>query len=81
MCANSRSRREQENAGTYKYVRVEGYVYKDKRPGTVPLWLYWYGKRSDNATVASSRGISDQQKTKGMQRVRIEGYVYPASKC
>jgi len=69
------------NTGGYRYVRIEGYIYKQQRKGTVPLKLYWYPKRSDNATVASRKSIADQEKTKGMSFIRTEGYVYPASNC
>jgi hypothetical protein len=60
------------------YVRkgVQGYIWKDRRPGTVPLHQYWNQEREDNFAAASPEGIASAQSA-DYQWIRIEGYVSP----
>jgi hypothetical protein len=55
---------------------VQGYVWKDRRPGTVPLHQYWNQEREDNFPAASPEGIASAQSA-DYQWIRIEGYVSP----
>ena len=72
---------QEQLASGYVFESFEGYVFAEQQPGTIPLWLYWWGGRSDNATGATEDFIKDQENTPGMERVRIEGFVYPANRC
>ncbi|MGA9777239.1 MAG: HEAT repeat domain-containing protein [Limisphaerales bacterium] len=59
----------------YGFVRVEGYVFTDQSPGTVPLKQFWNAKRHDYFLTATARGEQNAEKA-GYKFVRIEGYVY-----
>lgn len=62
------------------YVRkgVQGYIWKDRRPGTVPLHQYWNQEREDNFAAASPEGIASARSA-DYQWIRIEGYVRPGT--
>jgi hypothetical protein len=62
------------------YVRkgVQGYIWKNRQPGTVPLHQYWNPKREDNFAAASPEGIASAESA-DYQRIRVEGYVRPGS--
>lgn len=78
--ATERSKQEQIVSG-YVSKGFQGFVFTEQLPGTIPLWLYWFGGRTDNATGATWSFHRDQRQTEGMERVRIEGYVFPAYRC
>jgi hypothetical protein len=59
----------------YRFVRNEGYVFPNRRPGTKPLQLYYSDAREDNFTTATPEGIADALGA-GYRFVRTEGYVF-----
>ena len=61
----------------FKYVRTEGYVYKEQREGTVPLLLYWSPNRNDYFTTSTQVGKQSAEEA-GYRLIRTEGYVFPA---
>ncbi len=63
-------------AAEYSFLRVEGYVYPDQQPNTVPLKSYWGPARGDNFTTATPQGEQDALGA-GYSFVRVEGYVVP----
>ncbi len=63
-------------AAGYEFVRVEGYIYPNRQPGTVPLKLFWHIGRNDNLTTATAEGEREALAA-GYQFIRIEGYVFP----
>ena len=54
----------------YVIVRIEGFVFANLQPGTVPLKLFWNVGQTDYLTRI---GIAPA----GYVNVRTEGYVYP----
>ncbi|MER6958077.1 hypothetical protein [Streptomyces sp. NPDC000618] len=62
------------------YVRkgVQGYIWKDRQPGTVPLHQYWNPKREDNFAAASPEGTASAESA-DYQWIRVEGYVRPGT--
>lgn len=60
----------------YDNLRIEGHIYPNRKPGTVPLYLYWNDK--DNATLSD---IADPDFFRqGYRKVRLEGWVLKADK-
>src|SRR6478735_10298660 len=53
--ASSEGRIDASNAG-YTFVRNEALVFRNYKPGLVPLRLYWSAGRSDNYTESSMAG-------------------------
>mgnify|MGYP001582704953 CR=1 FL=1 len=51
-------------------------IFDAREPGTVPLKLYWNGKRTDNFSTVTAEG-ERAARAGGYQFVRIQGYVYP----
>jgi hypothetical protein len=58
----------------YQFVRVEGYVFANPQPGTVPLMQYWSPKRQDHALAVTLPKNVERNGNYGF--VRIEGYTY-----
>ncbi|MFJ8630893.1 hypothetical protein [Streptomyces sp. NPDC093568] len=69
-----------ESALSAGYVRkgVQGYIWKDRQPGTVPLLQYWNQDREDNFAAASPEGTASAESA-NYQRIRVEGYVLPGT--
>lgn len=59
----------------YQFVRIEGHVFANEKPGTVPLKLYWNERREDNLVAVSPAGERSALNA-GYKFIRIEGYVY-----
>jgi hypothetical protein len=74
--ATARGEQDARSAG-YPFVRVEGYVYPNAAPNTVPLKLYWNAERGDNCCAATAQTEQDALAS-GYMFVRVEGYVYPS---
>lgn len=72
-------RRSQKNSG-YGNPAVQGYIYPNQQPGTVPLYLFWNQQRQDNSTVATPEMIQSQRDS-GYGNPAVQGYIYPADKC
>lgn len=66
-----------ESAG-YERKNVQGYIYRNHEPGTVPLNQYWSQDREDNFAAASPEGIASAESANYVF-VRVEGYVRPGS--
>ncbi len=75
-CGTNQCIQSQLGSKMYRYLRVEGCVFKTHVQGTIPLVLYWNPTRKDNVTVASSTSRQEQVKTGGYSYVRTEGYIY-----
>jgi tRNA A-37 threonylcarbamoyl transferase component Bud32 len=65
---------QEQVASGYMFVRAEGFIYRDKHPGTIPLQLYWHARRPDNATVANAKSIQEQVASE-YAFIRTEGYI------
>jgi hypothetical protein len=59
----------------YAFVRNEALVFRNYRPGLIPLRLYWHAGRGDNYTEATQAG---QFNSFEYLFVRFEGWVLPA---
>jgi hypothetical protein len=70
--ASGASRAEAQTAG-YVFVRNEAMVFKDYKPGLVPLHLYF--GRTDFYTTATVNGLNDASDAHYLFR-RLEGWVY-----
>ena len=70
-------RRDAEAAG-YRFVRIEGFVFREQEPDRdfVPLRLYYSDDRRDNFTTGTEEGRRDAEAA-GYRFVRIEGFVSP----
>ncbi|WP_375772477.1 hypothetical protein NR798_16835 [Archangium gephyra] len=60
----------------YAFAYVEGWLFDQPAPGTVPLKLYYNSSREDNFTLATSASESAAQGS-GYYLARTEGYLYP----
>jgi hypothetical protein len=60
----------------YAFAYVDGWLFDQPAPGTVPLKLYYNSSRLDNFTLATSASESAAQGS-GYYLARTEGYVYP----
>jgi hypothetical protein len=56
----------------YSPVKTEGYVFSEKQPGTIPLYLLWSPDREDNFTTVNSDGV-EAAKAAGYQFAGVEG--------
>ena len=72
--ASGESRAAAADAG-YAYVRDEARVFRDFRPGLIPLRLFWHAGRQDFATVGSPAAQTQMYNVYSF--VRLEGWVYP----
>jgi hypothetical protein len=59
----------------YVFARNEGKVFKDYKPGLVPLRLYYHPDRGDHYSAATSAGLGSVYGF--YQFVRLEGWLYP----
>jgi len=59
----------------YQFIRVQGYVFAEPTPGTIPLELYWNDARQDNlsATTPESRREAEAS---GYAAVGRQGYIF-----
>jgi hypothetical protein len=62
----------------YGFVRVEGFVFSQPQPGTIPLKQYWSARRHDHWLLIGDIP-KNVEKNGAYKFVRIEGYVYPGS--
>jgi hypothetical protein len=72
--ANGVSRAAAEGAG-YVFARNEALVFRDYKPGLIPLRLYYSPDRTDHYTVGTVPGLFAVYGF--YQFVRLEGWMYP----
>jgi hypothetical protein len=72
--ATDRGEQDAINA-SYRFARIEGYIYSTQQPGTVPLKLYWNATTEDYFSTATTKGEQDAINA-NYRFVRIEGFVY-----
>ena len=58
----------------YQFIKIQGYVFDSKIPGSIPLKLFWHYGQGDNFTTASEQGEADALAS-GYKYIRIEGYI------
>jgi hypothetical protein len=75
MAAASGESRQAAIAGGYAYVRNEALVFRNYKPGLIPLRLYYSAARGDYFTEASMAGQSDVWDLYAF--VHLEGWIYP----
>jgi len=63
-----------ESAG-YKFVRVEGYIFAKRQPGTVPLKQFWSESRHDYMLLGTALPKTLKENA-AYELVRVEGYAY-----
>jgi hypothetical protein len=59
----------------FERIRVEGYLFANPHPGTVPVKTFYHDTRDDYALVATAKGESDLLAA-GYRFIRIEGYGF-----
>jgi hypothetical protein len=75
--ATADGERDALNAG-YRFVRFEGYVYRNQDSSRIPLKLFYSHTRQDNFTTAKRQGERDALNA-GYRFVRIEEYLRPGN--
>ena len=62
----------------YELFNVEGYVFKEQKSGTIPLYSWYSPDRGDNFITSDSRWAGDSGDTRppDYRFVRVEGYIY-----
>ncbi|HWA62968.1 MAG TPA: hypothetical protein VG939_16425, partial [Caulobacteraceae bacterium] len=60
----------------YQQVRIEGYVFAQHPPGTVPLRAYWNASRGDHLTVGTAEG-ERAAVSSGYDYAGAQGFVFP----
>lgn len=72
------ARRPDGGGSGYELIRVEGDVFAPdfpQPPGTVPLYSFWHGGRTDNFLTSDPRWTGSEARD-GYRRFRLEGYVF-----
>lgn len=64
----------------YEFVRLEGYIYDHRVPGSYPLCSWYSPERRDNFATSDPRWLGHDCGTtkvpeEGYEFVRVEGYV------
>jgi len=61
----------------YRFVRIEGQLLSEARPGTRPLYSWYSPSRGDNFLTSDPRWVGRPgEERDGYRFVRLEGYVY-----
>jgi hypothetical protein len=72
--ANANSRQAALDAG-YVFARNEALLFREYKPGLIPLRLYYHVDRTDHYSVGTIDGLSSVYAF--YQFVRLEGWMYP----
>jgi hypothetical protein len=59
----------------FEKIRIEGYLFTNPHPGTVPVKTFYHDSRDDYALVATAKGEADMIAA-GYRYIRTEGYGF-----
>jgi hypothetical protein len=65
------------NYDKYYFLQLEGYIYKDEVPGTIPLYQWWSESKEDYYVTTLWTGDIGDIRSPGYTLYQVEGYVFP----